>query len=195
MRVFMWFVILVSLSAAASFADCQASCITQYNECFQSCSQCNCSQDYESCLSYCQYADTDNDGITDPNDNCPDTYNPNQADCDNDYQGDACDTHDNSWTLTTIGNAKCAVDVGTKPLGKEIKISYKDTYTSACTGATCTKKVGKYTYMCTWGSESGDLWHCCRQKRCNLSPSFDFVPCPDCDGAWGDNCGYPRCPF
>ncbi|HEV2852629.1 MAG TPA: hypothetical protein VHC97_07480 [Thermoanaerobaculia bacterium] len=195
MRVFVLSVVLVSLSAATAFADCPSSCVTQYNECFQSCSQCNCSQEYGWCLDSCQYVDTDGDGLNDLSDNCPDNYNPNQADCDSDGHGNVCDNQDNSWTLTAIGNTKCAVDEGSKPLGKEIKISYQDTYHSACTNTTCYKKVGKYTYTCTWGSESSDLWHCCRAKRCGLNSFQDSVPCPDCDGAWGDNCSTPRCPF
>ena len=195
MRIFVWFVILVCLSFATAYADCPTGCLNSYNECSGSCSQCNCSQEYEWCLDSCQYVDTDGDGLTDPNDNCPDAYNPNQANCDNDSVGDACDTQDNSWALIAIGTTKCAVDEGSKPAGKEIKISYQDTYQSACTGTTCYKKVGKYTYTCTWYTESNDLWHCCRAKRCGLNSFQDFVPCPDCDGAWGDNCSYPRCPF
>lgn len=39
--------------------------------------------------------DPDNDGVTD-NDNCPNTYNPDQADSDNDGIGDACDSIDNN---------------------------------------------------------------------------------------------------
>jgi hypothetical protein len=196
MRVFAWFTALVFLTFATALADCPATCQNSYNECFQSCSLCNCSQEYEWCLDNCQYADTDGDGINDLTDNCPDNYNPTQADCDNDGHGDVCDNQDNSWTLTVVGNSKCAVDEGSKPAGKEIKISYKDTYHSACTNATCIKKVGKYTYTCSWfNGESSDPWHCCRAKRCNLNSSQDFVPCPDCDGAWGDNCGTPRCPF
>jgi len=35
--------------------------------------------------------DIDSDGIIDSNDNCPNTYNPDQADFDNDGKGDACD--------------------------------------------------------------------------------------------------------
>ncbi len=36
-------------------------------------------------------ADSDNDGITDDNDNCPSVVNPNQIDIDNDGIGDVCD--------------------------------------------------------------------------------------------------------
>lgn len=35
--------------------------------------------------------DGDQDGLVDPRDNCPDAYNPNQADLDGDGSGDACD--------------------------------------------------------------------------------------------------------
>lgn len=35
--------------------------------------------------------DTDGDSVNDPRDNCPRTYNPNQADSDGDGAGDACD--------------------------------------------------------------------------------------------------------
>jgi hypothetical protein len=37
--------------------------------------------------------DTDNDGIPDSSDNCPDTCNPQQLDADNDGTGDLCDWH------------------------------------------------------------------------------------------------------
>jgi len=52
-----------------------------------------------------KYADTDGDGIVDNFDNCPGVANPGQADCDNDGIGDACDTFDNSITIT------CPVDI------------------------------------------------------------------------------------
>jgi hypothetical protein len=35
--------------------------------------------------------DTDNDGIPDDTDNCPNTYNPDQVDADGDGIGDACE--------------------------------------------------------------------------------------------------------
>ncbi|MBI1969562.1 PQQ-binding-like beta-propeller repeat protein, partial [Candidatus Woesearchaeota archaeon] len=40
--------------------------------------------------------DSDSDGITDDEDNCPDHYNPNQEDADNDGVGDACDVGNDS---------------------------------------------------------------------------------------------------
>lgn len=38
--------------------------------------------------------DTDGDGVSDPNDNCPRAYNPEQADLDADGTGDPCDPDD-----------------------------------------------------------------------------------------------------
>jgi len=35
--------------------------------------------------------DQDQDGVTDPQDNCPEVYNPGQGDADKDYAGDVCD--------------------------------------------------------------------------------------------------------
>ena len=39
----------------------------------------------------CPSGDTDGDGFTDDEDNCPEVENPDQADCDEDGVGDACD--------------------------------------------------------------------------------------------------------
>ena len=46
-------------------------------------------------LSYLE-VDTDSDGLLDEYDNCPEDYNPNQDDIDNDGDGDACDPCDNT---------------------------------------------------------------------------------------------------
>jgi len=50
--------------------------------------------------------DTDGDGITDSNDNCPNTANPNQEDADNDGIGDVCDDSDNDGILDSNDNCK-----------------------------------------------------------------------------------------
>jgi hypothetical protein len=51
--------------------------------------------------------DIDDDGYYDWQDNCPNTYNPNQADCDGDGAGNACDGENGDfrptvWTLCHI---------------------------------------------------------------------------------------------
>jgi len=47
--------------------------------------------------------DTDEDGVANSDDNCPDTYNPDQADVDSDGFGDACDACDN-LNVYVVGN-------------------------------------------------------------------------------------------
>ena len=45
----------------------------------------------------CDYGhDKDGDGIVDQVDNCPDDFNPSQADHDSDMWGDACDDDDDN---------------------------------------------------------------------------------------------------
>jgi hypothetical protein len=46
------------------------------------------------------FIDTDGDGISDPEDNCPDDYNPDQEDADGDGIGDACEGE----VSLTVGN-------------------------------------------------------------------------------------------
>ncbi|MEE2719628.1 MAG: lamin tail domain-containing protein [Planctomycetota bacterium] len=46
--------------------------------------------------------DTDEDGVCDEDDNCPNTYNPDQADSDEDGSGDACDVPDSGPTTIAV---------------------------------------------------------------------------------------------
>ena len=48
-------------------------------------------------------ADNDEDGFDDPEDNCPETYNPNQEDIDQDGMGDVCDICNNA-SIWILGN-------------------------------------------------------------------------------------------
>jgi len=190
----MWTALAISLffSTTTLFADCQRGCIEAYESCSQSCSQCLCQEDYNSCLSSCQYADSDSDGVLDPSDNCPDTPNANQADCDGDGIGDACDIQDNSWGLNSVGASYCGYASALKWNGREIRLYTRDLYTSACTGATCYKRVQQRTFNCGWYSESTDF-DCCRLKVCGSTSG----PCAACFNAWYGNCssGLSYCPF
>ena len=53
--------------------------------------------------------DSDDDGVLGSQDNCPNVYNPNQSDIDNDAIGDACDICDNA-NVWVYGNINGEVD-------------------------------------------------------------------------------------
>ena len=58
--------------------------------------------------------DFDEDGFDEDDDNCPDTYNPTQADIDGDGYGDACDICDNE-NVFVIGNVNGDIDMNNEP--------------------------------------------------------------------------------
>lgn len=69
--------------------------------------------------------DTDGDGISDTNDNCPAAANPGQTNTDGDGQGDACDTDDDNdgmpdeWETDHGLNPLDASDAGENPDGDD----------------------------------------------------------------------------
>ena len=87
--------------------------------------------------------DTDEDGVVNSDDNCPDTYNPDQADIDSDGAGDACDACDNV-NVYVMGNVNGDVE-DAAPLIDVIDVLYlidlilDDNYPG------CTGEVADYT--------------------------------------------------
>lgn len=83
---------------------CEGGCLTARRECYQY--ECPterfcevCETQYQECLDYCyNTGDEDVDGVPTSSDNCPNTYNPNQADCDGDGRGDVCDSFNGTTT-------------------------------------------------------------------------------------------------
>jgi len=128
--------------------------------------------------------DLDGDGVVDTNDNCTCLANANQANCDGDAYGDACDVQDNSWRLTSVGTQRCYLDTDNHTFNTTLEFYYQDVYRSSCTGQSCYKKYLKGSVSCTTGSNYAQ---CCQSK---------WIWLPDCGGAWNiDNCGLPRCAF
>jgi hypothetical protein len=180
-------VALSLLALNAANADCAANCNQAYNECRTGCGG-NCDQlcldDFNSCMNYCQYADTDGDGVTDPSDNCPDVANANQADCEPDGVGDACDSQIGVWNRIAMGTSQCELNTKTVWNGTRLSMYYRGTYQNSCTGALCYRGERVAQFVCGWGS---DLFICCKNN---------WNPDSDCGGAWNTyQCGQPRCSF
>ena len=66
-------------------------------------------------------ADTDNDGVPDVSDNCPNISNPLQGNTDGDSQGDECDSDDDNDGITDNSPDECPREV--LPTGAQRRIS------------------------------------------------------------------------
>jgi hypothetical protein len=93
---------------------CEVDCEMTYQECYWNClgdpgCEGSCYDDYIDCLADCPDLDVDGDGIDNDVDSCPQTYNPNQADCDGDGTGDVCDSL-NAVYQVVISEKTCMTD-------------------------------------------------------------------------------------
>lgn len=77
---------------------CSQDCTRAYIACTRECAldpggggDCGCHDQLQSCRLSCPNGDVDLDGVLNGVDNCPANANANQANCDGDWQGDACD--------------------------------------------------------------------------------------------------------
>ncbi|MBT4604374.1 hypothetical protein HOC01_01925 [archaeon] len=107
-------------------------------------------------------SDRDVDGIPDDDDNCPDTYNPDQADADGDGIGDVCDESPSPNNVPTIGGEDVTVNEGDTATvqisyidldGDSLSISYEGLPEDIIVDPDC----GSYANICfSWITESGD---------------------------------------
>jgi len=102
---------LLLFSHGTAKADCYTNCDADYNSCNHNCPLCPCYEIYQVCFDSCQYRDTDGDGIVDSIDNCSDYPNSNQADCDNDGTGNACDAENARYVR--VSSQRCLIDKDT----------------------------------------------------------------------------------
>jgi hypothetical protein len=77
--------------ASITFDSCAQACQADFDDCHASCRCPACTRERTACLEACNGIDWDGDGLLDAVDNCPGYYNPDQANCDGDSLGNACD--------------------------------------------------------------------------------------------------------
>jgi hypothetical protein len=99
---------------ATELVICESSCDHLMQQCMLDCGtnetcMSRCDRDHELCLLDCPDYDNDGDGVTNENDNCPMSYNPGQADCDNDGIGDVCDPENGIFQVVETG-IDCMID-------------------------------------------------------------------------------------
>jgi hypothetical protein len=93
-----------------STGPCVDACWGEYNLCIVDCPNCSsCRRVRELCLARCDSGDSDGDGRFDANDNCPLDFNPDQANCDGDALGNACDPINAAYTVT-VPERTCMTD-------------------------------------------------------------------------------------
>jgi hypothetical protein len=125
---------LLGFPSALSAQFCVTDCANVCNSSSDCGSECTLSCDTPStCGAYgvCN-PDPDGDGLT-WNDNCPYAYNPDQADCDGDGIGTACDTDNGTWSQISTTNM-CVIigrtHVGYVDVQAHVEAEYQDV--SAC---------------------------------------------------------------
>jgi len=134
--------------------------------------------EYQSCN-----ADLDGDGVLWWNDNCPQHYNPAQADCDGDNIGDTCDSKNEKWVLVSTDYDLCYIDVDDHLLFQTLEAYGKQTYTNVCgSGGTCIRHYFLGGGDCPRPLSSA---YCCDQafpeEVCDMFLKKDLCGTPKCD--------------
>lgn len=128
--------------------------------------------------------DSDGDGILNGPDNCDCHSNPNQADCDQDGKGNACDNVISDWQPASNAMA-CEIDVDTHFLSWTIEVWGKQTYVTNCAVGSCVDLVKMSSSSCLGTPSIPNSEACCEESYSE----------PFCDYYWLSSCPNQTCPF
>lgn len=137
----------------------------------------------------CNSSDPDEDGIPFPRDNCPYMPNPDQADCDGDGRGDACELDPGVWVFKAPTMMLCHFDKDLHISGYDVEIYTADVY----------RDVSCLHYPDRYGKREVSSVHCgfhsedtCRNRvieRVQELAAQGYYPITDTES---DMCPWPR---
>lgn len=169
-------------TAAALPTPCEDVCHPD-SPCWQQCT--DSSGEMVTCEIYgtCFRGDSDGDGLLDTEDNCPFAANPDQANCDGDGEGDACDFLSGHYVAagsSQVCYARVVPGTWNKPKYIVFQRNNKESDVSSCHGPDLYFKTTVETLKCRPLESKGV---CCRRGS-NLPSNLDI-----CSALDQDHCG------
>jgi hypothetical protein len=145
-----------------TIGPCADRCRANYDFCSRDCPGCRiCVRQRTNCYNGCDSADSDGDGVLDGNDNCPATYNPDQADCDGDFSGNACDSLNAIYVSGPEQTCWIDMDDHVIDYTLEHKVEWLSQDVSACGAPAFWSRRIRLARDCNTFESPGD---CCRSK-------------------------------
>jgi hypothetical protein len=129
--------------------------------------------------------DQDADGVPDSQDNCKTTYNPNQADCDHDGIGDACDSLNGTQSSITSSSVTNVQYFGTQCYmnfsfgGSNLYDNYRF-YIRTCYGTRTTYCNGSTADSWSGYCQDSGPYLCNRSSFSSCTGAFSYPPYQSC---------------